>query len=98
MQTPVRDARNYRLARELGAMEKEQQRDRQIGQPIECHGRTTLARQHAGGDDRGNQAKGEVVGQEATQGHGCRHREAGMALFHRAPIDKSNNFIVFIDT
>jgi hypothetical protein len=43
MQPPVRDAGNHRLARQLGAVQEEQQRHRHMGDIIENHGALAVA-------------------------------------------------------
>ncbi|MNC61026.1 hypothetical protein D3C77_206640 [compost metagenome] len=59
-----------RLARQLGAMQKEQQADGEVGQPAEHHGATAFARQQGGNEDDPEQRQGEIVEQHPQVLHG----------------------------
>ena len=65
VQPPVRDAAQDGLARELGAVQEEQQADRNRGQLLEEMRRRAARRPEAGQGDDDNQRQGEVVGEVA---------------------------------
>ncbi|MCY1187660.1 hypothetical protein D9M73_286670 [compost metagenome] len=50
------------IARQLGAMQEEQQGDGNVGDPLEGGGHLALGGQQGGGCDYGEQGQGEVVG------------------------------------
>ncbi|CAM2147795.1 hypothetical protein PT2222_10293 [Paraburkholderia tropica] len=69
VQTPVRGARDDRLARELGAVQEEQQADGDVGEPVERHGGRAVHGQQAGEDHGADEAQREVIGQEFRTSH-----------------------------
>ena len=69
MQAPVTYARQDGLARELGAVQKEQQADDAGGGQFHIFGDLARGGQKAGEDDGGNQCQREVIGDKA----GARH-------------------------
>jgi hypothetical protein len=62
MQAPMPGTGDDRLARQLGAMQKKQQGDGDVGQPPEAHRDLTADGQHTGEQYDADQGQGEVVG------------------------------------
>ncbi|ABA50975.1 Atu, putative [Burkholderia pseudomallei 1710b] len=69
MQPPVRRARDDRFARELRAVQEEQQADRDVGRPVERVRGLAAARQEAREHDGADEREREVVGNEAGTRH-----------------------------
>ncbi|MDR6236992.1 hypothetical protein QE440_004733 [Pseudomonas psychrotolerans] len=70
MQAPMGDAGDQRLARQLGAVQEEQQADGDVGHHVGDLGGKAPAGQDAGEDHRGDQQQGEVVRHQAGSSHG----------------------------
>lgn len=69
MQAPVTYACQDGLAREFGAMQKEQQADDACSDKLHIFGQLAGCRHKTGEDDGGNQCQREVIGDKA----GARH-------------------------
>ena len=71
-----------RLARQLGAVEEEQQADADVGHPFEDHGGLAAAGQESGEKDGDDQRQGEVIRRKRGRDMGtlCRIGEH-MAVF-----------------
>lgn len=77
VQAPVGHAGDDRLARQLGAVEEEQQADADVGHPFEDHGGLAAAGQESGEKDGGDQRQGEVIRKETRSGHGHALQDRG---------------------
>ncbi|KTC39147.1 hypothetical protein AO260_16325 [Pseudomonas sp. ABAC21] len=69
VQTPVTGTGDDGSARQLGAVQEKQQRNRQVGHPAKGHRRLAVDRQQGGKDHRGDQGQGEIVGEKTWTGH-----------------------------
>ena len=69
MQTPVAGTGEDRLARQLGAVHEEQQRDGGGRQPFEEHRAAPFAGEQGGDGNHGEQGQGEVVEEDSELGH-----------------------------